>query len=377
MILVPVRGGGAADLARRDMRECHQSHRLMCCLAGALLIALVAGTESRSQGMIIVRDAQAVQPPVEGAEEEDEGNENAVERLAIPNFVMDDNQFDQWVFGGPMNSGAARRNRLESLLTLQVDHVARACNLSEIQKRKLVLAGKGDIKRFLDKVDEKRKKFEKVKTDQNKINEIYQELQPLQVALNSGLFNEGSLFSKTLKNTLEGEAATRFEKVANEKRRFRYHAKVELAVAQLDQSVGFSDEQRSKLVDVIMSETRPPARYGQYDYWVVMYQAGRIPESKVRPQFDDKQWALLKRQFDQMRGMGNWLRSAGMLPDQAEAPDFAAGFIEALNARPARNRPARDKELPENVFAPVPEGASGEKSVLSGSVITTRGKPVP
>ena len=57
-------------------------------------------------------------------------------------------------------------------------------------------------------VDEKRRKFDKVKNDQNKIGEIYQELQPLQMALNSGLFSEGSIFSKTLKKVLAHEQAT-------------------------------------------------------------------------------------------------------------------------------------------------------------------------
>lgn len=322
--------------------------------AAVALIPVVSAKESRAQGVVIVREAVAVQPP---AEEDAEADEIAPAEPAVQAFVMNDEQFDAWVFGGngPVNSGAARRNRLESLLTLQVDNVGRACGLSDVQKRKLILAGKGDIKRFLDKVDEKRKKFDKVKTDQNKVNEMYQELQPLQIALNSGLFNEGSIFSKTLKSALEGDQSTRYEKLMSEKRQFRYRAKVELAVASLDQSVGFSDAQRRGLVDVIMSETKAPSRYGQYDYWVVMYQAGRIPESKLRPLFDDQQWNFLKRQLDQMRGMGQWLRNVGMLPDRVEAPDFAAGFIKALNARPARNRPAQEKELPGDVFSPVKE----------------------
>ena len=119
-------------------------------------------------------------------------------------WVMTDDQFDQWVFGGPRNSRAGR-NKLDSLLTLQVDDVARVCRLSEPQKKKLLLAGRGDIKRFFEKVEEKRKKFDKVKTDQNKIGEIYQELVPLQAVLNSGLFNEGSFYSKTLKTVLSDE----------------------------------------------------------------------------------------------------------------------------------------------------------------------------
>jgi hypothetical protein len=349
---------------------------LASCLASTLWILLIAGTESRSQGLVVVREEAAAQPPAEEPGEDEEAGENVRMRANMA-FVMSDEQFDQWVFGGPMNSGAARRNKLESLLTLQVDDVGRACHLSELQRRKLILAGKGDIKRFLDKVDEKRKKFDKVKSDQNKVGEIYQELQPLQVALNSGLFNEGSIFAKTLRTSLASDQAARYERIVSEKRQFRYRAKVELAVAQLEQSVGFSDAQRRGLVEVILRETKPPARYGQYDYWVVMYQAGRIPESRIRPIFDDQQWAFLKRQLDQMRGMGHWLRNAGMIPAQGEEPDFAAGFIEALNARPARNRPAQAGDLPDDVFAPDAEVGASVKGVLTGRIIAPQEKPGP
>ena len=87
---------------------------------------------------------------------------------------------------GRRGTPGAGRNKLDSLLTLQVDDVAQDVRLDRVQKKKLVLAGRGDIKRFFEKVEEKRKKFDKVKTDQNKVGEIYQELLPLQVTLNRG-----------------------------------------------------------------------------------------------------------------------------------------------------------------------------------------------
>ena len=132
---------------------------------------------------------------------EEEVENNAVVQPAQAVFMMTDDQFDQWVFGGPRNSRAGR-NKLDSLLTLQVDDVARMCTLSEAQKKKLLLAGRGDIKRFFDKVEEKRKKFAKVKNDQTKFNEVYQELVPLQAVLNSGLFGDGSIYSKTIRRVL-------------------------------------------------------------------------------------------------------------------------------------------------------------------------------
>jgi len=100
------------------MRASGRAFEWASCLAGALVpvLVLVAGTESRSQGMVIVREAAAVQPP---AEEDAEVEEDAPQQAAVGGFVMNDDQFEMWVFGGngPMNSGAARRNRLESLLT--------------------------------------------------------------------------------------------------------------------------------------------------------------------------------------------------------------------------------------------------------------------
>ena len=101
-------------------------------------------------------------------------------------------------------------------------------------------------------------KFDKVKTDQNKIGEIYQELQPLQMTLNSGLFSEGSIFSKTLKKVLADEQATRYEAMVREKRLFRYRAKVELVVASLDQTVGFQRRPAAGAVELILRETELP-----------------------------------------------------------------------------------------------------------------------
>jgi hypothetical protein len=326
-----------------------------------LLVAIVAvimawGTYCRAQVQaVVVQEAVAVQLPGQeaapDADEEDEAVEveNGLAQRMQPVFMLNDDQFDQWIFGGPRNSGAGR-NKLDTLLTLQVDDVSRTCGLSEMQKKKLLLAGHGDIKRFFDIVDEKRRKFDKVKNDQNKIGEIYQELQPLQMALNSGLFSEGSIFTKTLKKVLAHEQASRYEAMVHEKRLFRYRAKVELIVASLDQTIGFSDDQRRALVELILRETEVPKKFGQYDYWLVMYQTGKIPESTLKTIFDDKQWRFVNQQLNQMRGMEQFLRNNGMLAEK-EAPSFVGGFIDALKNAPAGKAKTEGHELPEDVFA--------------------------
>ena len=95
-------------------------------------------------------------------------------------FVIPDQTFDNIVFGNVRGSSTALK-RFLTLLELQIDEVDRACELKDAQKAKLQLAGQGDIKRYFDKIDEKRRKFQDVKTDMNKFAELQQELQPMRV----------------------------------------------------------------------------------------------------------------------------------------------------------------------------------------------------
>jgi hypothetical protein len=218
-----------------------------------------------------------------------------------------------------------------------------------LARKKLLLAGKGDIKRFFDKVEEKRRKFDQLRTNQNRVGEIYQELLPLQTAYRSGLFEADSLYGKTLKKVLSPAEEARYQQIVQARKQFRYRSKVELVVAQLDQSVGFRDQQRRALVDLILRETRAPSRTGQYDYYLLLYLASKIPIARIKPLFDDKQWVFLQRQLDQGRGMEQFLRNQGMLPEHDEAREIANVFAKALE-RPVR----RAEGLPAQVFAPAP-----------------------
>ncbi|HEY2159445.1 MAG TPA: hypothetical protein VGH33_27715, partial [Isosphaeraceae bacterium] len=179
--------------------------------------------------------------------------------------------------------------------------------------------GRGDLKRILDAYDDKKKKFRATGGDQNRINEIFQDIQPLQQAIAAGPFGEGSIFAKSISRTLDPAQSERFEKVAKEKRTYRYRARVELAVNLLDGYVGMTADQRRRLVKVIVDETRSPRKFGRQDYQVVMLLASKIPEDRIRPIFDDAQWRKVRRQMDQVKGLEMYLKTNGFLPDDNEA----------------------------------------------------------
>ena len=55
--------------------------------------------------------------------------------------------------------GRAARARLDANLGLRIDDLDRACSITEVQKKKLKLAGLGDIKRYYDRVEDLKRKY--------------------------------------------------------------------------------------------------------------------------------------------------------------------------------------------------------------------------
>ena len=278
--------------------------------AAAIVATMGAGQAARAQDDE-EEDAQAV--PVRGA------------------LVFNEAQFDQWLFGnlGTSNAGMAH-NKLDALLTLSVEDLERTCGLTSLQKKKLLLAGRGDIKRYFDRVEETRKKFQSVKNDQNQLGLMWQDIQVLQTAF-QGIFEDGSIFAKALKSTLSPEQVVEHEQVVRDRLLYRYQARVDLAMEMLNNNVGFTNAQRERLVKLLLEEVRPPRRLGQNDYYAVLYLIGTLPEAKVKPIFEEAQYRALKQQLNQARGLGMWLKQNGFVPADEPAANPAV-------ARPIRGR---------------------------------------
>jgi hypothetical protein len=233
-------------------------------------------------------------------------------------------QVDQWIFSR-WGGAAAAKIRLEANLGLRIDDIDRACAVTELQKKKLKLAGMGDIKRYYDRVEDLKRKYTAAPGNPQINNNIWQEMQPLQLELNGGLLGDASLFVKTIKSTLEPDQAKRYDELMHGRADERRRATIEWFVVHIDKALGLSDLQRGRLTEVLVSETPPPERFGQADFWYLMYQMTRLPEDKVKAILDEPQWRLLSRQFIQARGMGPWLRSNGLIAQGTDVePNRAA-----------------------------------------------------
>ena len=136
--------------------------------------------------------------------------------LAQQRNVWPDDQFEQWVFQQDRNASGARL-RMEALLTLHLEEMDRACQLSVAQKQKLRLIGHGDIKRIFDAFDIVKRRFNSFENDMNWLQEVMPDLTPVQTSVQSGPFDADSLLMKSFRHVLTADQAAKYEAVSRER----------------------------------------------------------------------------------------------------------------------------------------------------------------
>jgi hypothetical protein len=219
--------------------------------------------------------------------------------------------FDQWVLRG--RSRDQFESTLKSLLALQVQNVGRACQLSAAQREKLELAGECDLKRTSRQIDKLREEFRQAAQDQETYSRLINEGSQMQMALQTGIYGDSSLYQKVLRQTLNGEQSQGYERQERLRRKFRYEAKIELVMSNLESTISLTVEQRQRLVKLLVDETEPPRKFGQYDMYVVFMQLGKLSDEKLKPILDESQRQSLARLVNQYRGMEQMLKAQGVL----------------------------------------------------------------
>ncbi|MBC7816448.1 MAG: hypothetical protein IAG10_06105, partial [Planctomycetaceae bacterium] len=272
-----------------------------------------------------------VGPVVSGASEDDDPAEDAPAKAV--DLVAESN-FDQWVFQERVQlegnrivhrsgTAVAARAKIDSQLKSKLDELVQVCQLDEAQQRKLALAARGDIKRFFDQVEEVRKKFLAVKNDQNRLNQIWQEISPLQQQYSKGLFGEESLFAKTLRKTLTDEQQAKYQADLDKKRRDRYRMVTLASLIEIERTVPLQPQQREKLQQLLLEGTQPPLLFGQYDNQVVMLGLSKLPAAKLKEVLDKDQWKRLQPQLLQASGTEDYLAGYGVI----EEPKANSGVV--------------------------------------------------
>lgn len=219
--------------------------------------------------------------------------------------------FDQWIFPGAQNA-AVGWQRIQTQVSVQLADVDRVCRLAEDQKQLLQLAAQGDVQRFEQQVEALRRKFDATKHDQEAVNNMWQDIQPLQRKQQRSLTGHDSLFKKILGKTLTPEQSTQYEALDAERRRFQYEASIKTALILLEGTLVLKHEQREALTKLLL-ELPAPRAFGRYDHYLINYRLATMPPEKIQPLLDNRQWQTIKQQFNQYRGMRQMLMDEGLL----------------------------------------------------------------
>jgi hypothetical protein len=272
-----------------------------------------------------------------GAEEQEEKPAPALGRGRA--VQVSDRQFDRWIFASDGGADSARM-LTESRLKSRIGYVDHLCGLNQIQRKKLEVAGRGDIKRFFDRVEEKRNQLHHGEMRQAELIQEMTEVQKMGRDYRSTIFNDRSMFGKVLGMSLDREQADRYRRNWDDARLSRHQSRVEWVALTLQKNLLLSDGQRVRLVSVLLEETRPPQRFGPSDYYGIIYQASRLPETRLRPIFAEAEWRALQREFDEAKRQERVLKDFGYLPAGDDQPDRnaslgirevrASGGLEAL-----------------------------------------------
>jgi hypothetical protein len=151
--------------------------------------------------------AAAGEPQVAARDAENDGELPPVEEVELPG---DDDEFllrsDNY-----LSDEIETRGRLAPLLKQKIAAIDRFCGLSGIQRRKLELSGRGDIKRRLDAIERARSRLRRARNDAKQATEIRHEIEVLCHGRNVRPFADGSLFDKSLKVNLTAEQLAGYE----------------------------------------------------------------------------------------------------------------------------------------------------------------------
>ena len=230
--------------------------------------------------------------------------------------------FDQWVFSNQQKLSGAKKQLL-SRLQGEAESIQTTCQLDNEQVEKLLLAGRGDIHDFSQLYTKVRASFaEKIKeNNQQAMQNIWQEIQPLQKKYHGQIFGEESLFKKVLEHLLDDQQSAILEKLRREQRKFLYESAILQLISQYDQVAPLTHKRRKKLLALIEQHTYPPKAMNGHNrtHYLTYYiygQMAEISEDDLQPLFEESVWKVVKQHMHQGKSMKSNLKQQGLVPDK-------------------------------------------------------------
>lgn len=270
----------------------------------------------------------------------DEDDDDAPAPAAARQISITEQNFDQMVFGATnrtqvvVENGVRRvtsvsgsgspaenaRKRMESAIDAEMQWLAGGCRLTESQKKKLRLAGRGDIGSFFSRAEELRAKVVGRALDQQEYSELSMEMSLLRMASQNGLLNDTSLFRKTLRRTLDDQQRAEFQRLLRQRQLEAAEAGVVVWERVTTNGNGvkaiglkLSSDTRRKVCELIVEQGRLPESTNPYMRYIVLLEADRLADN-VRPLMNDEQWEEFQKLVEQAKRVEPSIRRYAQWP---------------------------------------------------------------
>lgn len=295
------------------------------CVAVAVAIAAVAAGGRAAD--------DRVRPAAEAAgQEADENN------LVDLGGMFDANLFEQrgggWVIQpgvrgqprpGPAGDESPAVDRARVLGRQRLERIDRACGLSAVQRRTLVLALESDARRFAAEVDEVRQRYADVtvnmrdRAGQQQWHQFQQDVQRCRGRLQR-LFDADSLLSSGLASVLDADQRQRLEAEGAAKRTFLWQTLVTGSLLRLDDALGLTQRQHAE-IERLLLEREPALRIdvprgpgtAQAEQMLVYLVLSEVDAKALKNVLEERQWRSLAKLANQGRAMRSWLEQQGLL----------------------------------------------------------------
>jgi hypothetical protein len=244
-------------------------------------------------------------------------------------YMLSEQQFDQILFRvitvemvegqkrAIVSSSKPARGQMETALTSEVERIARDCSLTETQKKKLQLAGRGDIARFLDEVAELRRKYTAVAMNEQQYIEVSTRLQGLSVTSHCLVLRENSIFRKTLRTTLNEEQLAKYQLLERERKASVVDSALTMTGrvnnGRVNNFLQLTADSRRKFINTLVNHGHIPQTPHPYGRYIVMLEAARL-ENVLRPLLAESEWRAIEAQVAVARQLEPILRKTGQWP---------------------------------------------------------------
>jgi hypothetical protein len=213
------------------------------------------------------------------------------------------------------SSGSAEKTRAQfaAALAEEIHTVDQYCGLTEAQRKKLDLAGRGDIKQFFDRVEELRTSYVGPPLTRDERARAITEMRRVNQLLQAGLLHDESLFRKTLRQTLTPEQRERHTRLFRD----RDIAAWEKLLVEWDKralDISLSADSRRKLAGLLLDHSPQLEISNARAYWTVTLQISALDESQLRPLFTAAEWPTLQHELQEARDLEPILRAHGEWP---------------------------------------------------------------